>query len=166
MDSNLNYSDHISTICNKLSKTSGIIFSIPKFVPKTVLIKIYYSLVYPYLISGVLIWGGTANVHLHPLTVLQKNILRTITSFEFLAHTPPLFQETKILPIREIYEYLLDIHMFKLHSSNLLSYPDQSYNTRARNLAVPTFQRLTNTQKSVNFRGPLLWNSIPLIIRN
>ena len=130
------------------------------------LIKIYYSLVYPYLIYGVLIWGGAAYVHLHPLTVLQKKISKTITSSEFLAHTPPLFQETKILPIREIHQYLLTIHMFKLHSSNLLLYPDYSYNTRARNLAVPTFQRLTNTQKSVNFRGPLLWNSIPLIIRN
>ena len=127
----------------------------------------YYSLVYPYLIYGVLIWGGAANAHLYLLTVLQKKkILRAITSSEFLAHTPPLFQETKISPIREIYQHLLFINIFKLHSSNHLSYPDHSYNTIARNLAVPTFQHLTNSQKSVNFRGPLLWNSIPLILRN
>ena len=83
----------------------------------------------------------------------KKKILRTITSSEFLAHSPPLFQETKILPIREIYQYLLAIHMFKLQSSNLLSYPDYSYNTRARKLTVPTFQRLTNTKESVNLKA-------------
>ena len=63
--------------------------------------------------------GLCCQCSLASVNCFTNKILRTITSSEFLAHTPPLFQETKILPIREIYQYLLAIHMFKLHSSNL-----------------------------------------------
>ena len=38
-------------------------------------------------------------------------------------------------------------------------------NTRQRNLAVPEFQRLSQTQRSTNYIGPIIWNEIPAHIR-
>ena len=37
--------------------------------------------------------------------------------------------------------------------------------TRYRNLAVPKFHRLTRTQQSITFNGPLYWNQLPEEIR-
>ena len=36
-----------------------------------------------------------------------------------------------------------------------------SINTRNRNLATPTYHRLTCTQHAVSYKGPTVWNSLP-----
>ena len=84
----------------------------------------------------------------------------------YLAHTPPLFLKTKILAFSDIYKYILGIHMFKLHSTNLINYPVHNYNTRNLGNATTTFQRLSICQRSLSYKGPKLWNSIPVSIKN
>ena len=41
-----------------------------------------------------------------------------------------------------------------------------SINTRNRHLAVPPYHRLTVTQHSVSYKGPQIWNKLPLEIRS
>jgi hypothetical protein len=165
LDSNLRFSNHIQHICLKLAKTSGILYRISKLVPQNLLINLYYSLVYPYLIYGILIWGNASENNLSPLIILQKKIVRTITNSDFLAHTSPLFYQTKILRVKDVYRLNLGIHMYKEHSSNNISYPLHCYNTRTRNNASVRFQRLAQCQRSLSFNGPQCWNSIPIDIR-
>ena len=112
IDRRLSFADHINSICTKISKTIGIFYRIRFNIPESVLINLYYSLVYPYLIYGVLLWGDASLIHLHPLIILQKKVLRVITSSHYLAHTEPLFQKTKILRLNDIYSYILGIHMY------------------------------------------------------
>ena len=38
--------------------------------------------------------------------------------------------------------------------------------TRSRNLLNPNFQRLTVTQNSVSFKGPLEWNKLPIFVKD
>lgn len=166
LDHNLNFSEHIKYICAKISKSAGVLYRISKFVPSRILINLYYSLIYPYLIYGILIWGDAAKVHLNSLILLQKRIIRTITSSDYLAHTRPLFINTKILPIEHLYTYNLGIFMFKQHISKTITYPNHQYNTRAINNAVPKFQRLSQCQRSIHFNGPKCWNDIPSDIQS
>lgn len=165
LDNRLNFSSHIESICSKLSKTAGVFFRICHYVPECILINLYYSIVYPYLLYGVLIWGGACESHLSPLIILQKKIVRTVTGSDFLATTKPLFHKTKILTVKDIYLFSLGIHMYKKQSSNSIILPTHSHFTRSRNNAVPTFQRLTQCQRSIKYKGPTTWNSIPLNIR-
>lgn len=166
VDDRLNFSIHVNYICSKLAKTIGLLFRVAKTVPNYVLINMYYSLIYPYLIYCVLIWGDSANIHLHPLIMLQKKIIRVITLSDYLAHTPPLFYQTEILAFNDIYRYTLGTYMFKQHQNDTIGYPIHNYNTRNLRNAVPTFQRLAICQRSLSSNGPRLWNSIPLSIRN
>lgn len=166
LDNRLNFSMQINNICSKLSRTAGIFYRICHFVPQNTLITLYYSLVYPYLLYGVLIWGGACETHLNPLILIQKKIVRNITGSDYLSATKPLFHRTNILTVRDIYLYYLGIYMFKHQFSNINIIPDHSHFTRFRNNAVPTFQRLTQCQKSIHFNGPTNWNSIPFHIRN
>ena len=166
LDNKLNFSSHISHICSKLSKTTGILYRICKFVPLNVLIKLYYSLVYPYILYGVVIWGDSSDVYLNSILLIQKKIIRIITSSEFLSPTAPLFYSTKILHVKDVYRYNLGIFMFKKHLSGDIPLPMHSYNTRNINSAIPNFQRLSQCQRSIDYNGPKYWNNIPQNIQN
>ena len=139
IDNKLKFSGHINLICSKLSKTAGILYRVRDFVPGNVLLKLYHSLVYPYLLYGILLWGGTCSVHLNPLRVVQKRILKTITHSHILDHSAPIFNRTKILNLDDIYNYHLGIYMYKLELSNSLSNPQHSYCTRYGNRALSEF---------------------------
>ena len=165
LDNHLNFSNHVQYICSKLSKTTGVLYRLCSLIPEDVLVNLYYAFIYPYLLYGVLVWGDASAVHLNPLLVIQKRIIRIITSSDYLAHTNPLFFKTKILRISEIYKFTLGNYMYSHHISGNLIHPSHNYNTRSRNNAIPTFQRLSQCQRSLTFNGPKLWSSIPLNIR-
>ena len=143
------------------------IFHILKFhVPKKVLLNLYYSLVYPYLIYCVLAWGSTYKVHINKLVILQKRIIRSITFSPYRCHTNSLFLDTKILKIPEIFSYFLGLFAFKMDLSASFSYVSHDYITRNSSNPVSQFQRLITTQKSLNYLAPKLYSSIPVDIRN
>ena len=111
------------------------------------------------------VWEGTNDVHLNKLLLLQKKIVRIITGESYLAHTTPLFRRTGILKVKDLHIYLLAIHSYKEYHMHNLRQPNHTYNTRNRNDAVPQFQRLTLTQNSIHFAGPVVWISSPADIR-
>ena len=164
LDSNLSFRSHINIVCNKLSKTIGVLHRIQFNVPSQILINLYYSLFYPYLLYCNLIWGGTYQTHLKPLKILQKKVVRIITKQHFLAHTNDLFFQTKILKFDDIHKMLLCQYVFK----NRASLPSRNHNYLTRNSdnVLPRFQRLTITQHSIFFAAPIAWNSIPSYLKD
>ena len=166
IDSSLTFHYHINYVSQKISKTAGIFYKIRSFVKEPLLIKLYYSLIYPYLIYCNEIWGGTCDVHLNKLLLLQKKIIRIITGEPYLAHTAPLFHRTGILRVQEFHTYLLVIRYFKNYNMHGSIQSIHTHNTGNRNNAIPQFQRLTLTQNSITFAGPAAWNSLPNEIRS
>ena len=78
IDSRLSWKHHINFISSKISKTIGIISKIRHFVPRHIVIKIYQSLIYPYISYGVCAWGQSVKTNLKELLVLQKRAIRLI----------------------------------------------------------------------------------------
>ena len=58
LDEHLSWKPHIPSVSGKISKSIGIIFKSSFCLPKTSLRCLYYSLVYPYLIYCVSVWGS------------------------------------------------------------------------------------------------------------
>jgi hypothetical protein len=166
IDYKLDFSQHIKLICSKISKSCGVLYRLSSFVPHKVLITLYYNLVYPYILYGILSWGSAADVHMHPLFLLQKKIIRIVTHANYLDNTTPLFYRTNILKLFDVYKLQLGIFMYNKSRNNSLLYPDHNYDTRGRHNVVPLFQRLSQCQRSVLYCGPKLWNSIPPNIKN
>ena len=52
------------------------------FVSRNILICLYYSLVYSFLIYAIPIWGVVCENIINPLYVLQKRVVRIITNKE------------------------------------------------------------------------------------
>ena len=125
----------------------------------------YYAFIFPYLSYNVIVWGGTSNSYIKPIVIQQKRILRTICNSSRLEHTTPLFSNLKLLKFQDIYKFSMCVHMHKsIAAGNFAA--SHNVNTRNNNLAAPLFHCLTTCQHAVSFRGPQLWNSLPLYLRN
>ena len=59
-------------ICNKISKTIGTFCKLKYILPMNILINIYYSFVYPYLLYCPVVPGGTHAASLVPLMRLHE----------------------------------------------------------------------------------------------
>ena len=160
IDNALSFKSHINLVSNKISKNLGILYKLSNFVPHYVLRNIYYSLIYPYLTYCNLVWGGAASVHLNKLLLLQKRAVRIITNSEFLESTNPLFVRIKILKIADVHKYCCCLYAFK--NPNKFRAVEHNHNTRLRSqYLVPEYQRLSSTQKSLSYKIPSVFNSLP-----
>ena len=82
--------------------------------PNNILKTLYMSLVLPYLSYCNIVWGSAYKKSLHPLVILQKKCIRTITKSEYLAHTKPLFKKSKILTINQMFDFNCAQFIFKI----------------------------------------------------
>ena len=149
-----------------MSKQIGILYKLRPYVPQATLQKLYYSLVYPYLIYCNLVWGGTHELHLNPLRLLQKKIVRIIAGEEYLSHTNPIFFRTGILKLADIHTYHLALHAYRANTLGSFNLPQHEHLTRNRNNPVPPFQRLAMSQRAVSYAAPNTWNSLPRSLRD
>ena len=59
IDSHLNWKPQIENITKKLKRSVGILSKVRYFISANILISLYYSLINPFLIYGILVWGNT-----------------------------------------------------------------------------------------------------------
>ena len=97
MDQNLSFQRHINYIKEKVSRGIGILYKSRHYFSFETMRILYSAFIYPYLIS-------------------RK-----------YAHTAPLFRELKLLNIKEIYIYCVQLFMCKYHHSILPSFFSDFY---------------------------------------
>jgi hypothetical protein len=112
---------------------------------KSCLRTLYFSLIYPYLHYCILVWGSTYQSNLERIVLLQKRVIRIINKKEYDAHTSPLFKESVIFKLNDIYLFCLGKFMY-LASKNylppsfknffLVNSEVHSYNTKSSNLII------------------------------
>jgi hypothetical protein len=118
LDNHLKWKFHTDFVINKLYKTMGIINKLKYFLPQSILLNIYNSLILPHLNYGSLLWSNQAD----RVMLLQKKIVRIITRSSFISHTDPLFKRLKFLKLQDI-RFLNEIKFyFKLKNSLLPVY--------------------------------------------
>ena len=79
---------------------------------------LYYAFIYPYFTYCITVWGNTFNSVLEPLIVLQKRVIRICGAQKF-DHTYPLFQLSRILPLRNLYVYSAQLFLYKYYRQSL-----------------------------------------------
>ena len=75
IDDKLKWANHISYIKNKIAKGMGILLKARKVLKIQVLLQLYHSFVFPYLIYCSEVWGTASDIHIQPLIILQKKNL-------------------------------------------------------------------------------------------
>ena len=99
IDDHFTWKHHINYICNKISKSVGLLYKSRFFLTQKSKISLYYSLVYPYIQYCNIIWSSTYPSSLNRILLLQKRIIRIVANADYLSHTKPLFKNLKILDI-------------------------------------------------------------------
>ena len=119
IDCNLNWKSHVAEISKKIKRNIGVICKLRNFVNSHILKNLYYSLIYPYLIYGIVVWGNTYTSSTNPLFLLQKKLVRIIMFSDYLDHTNSIFLALNILKFQDLVFYHNALFMYDFHSGNL-----------------------------------------------
>lgn len=173
IDSNISWELHSNYIRKKIAKGVGIISRAKKYLNNETLLILYNSFILPYLTYGIEVWGSMIKSYVTPLLILQKKVIRIITSSHRLAPSLPLFQLLKQLPIDKLYTMKLFIFMYKVEKNIFPSVITEMFikneaihevNTRHKSLyRIPLF-RSTKLQRNVRYRGVICFNKLSEII--
>ena len=171
IDSNLTWKYHISYLTSKISKTIGVIARLRHFVPSSTLLTLYRSLISPYLLYGLTVWGQAPQIYLNQIHVIQKRVLRLIYFAPYRSSAVSVFVSSVCLPIRLLYFKAMSIFMHDVlnnlsprNISNLFSSVNvvHTYNTRlfsGGNLYTE-FSRLTHQIKSFSHASRIKCDTI------
>jgi len=171
IDSNLSWKPQVEYITKKIKRSIGLLSKLRYYVNSRILNNLYYALIYPFLMYGIIAWGNTYQTTLQPLYLLQKKVVRIITFSKFDEHSDPIFKHLNFVKIFDLVIFKISIFMYK-YNSKLLPCAFESffttidkvhgYNTRAASkkfLYLPKAR--TNYGKfNIRFQGPKIWNSI------
>ena len=78
IDDKLRWEAHITNLCKKLSSVSGVLSKLKHLLPKSVLLKIYFSLAHSRVNYLIGIWGHASKKLLHQVQIMQKRCLKHV----------------------------------------------------------------------------------------
>ena len=169
IDDSLRFSDHINLVCNKISRSIGVIKKVSDYLPQTALRSLYYTLVYPHVIYAIEVWGSSSQTQLNRLRRLLDKCLKIICE----ATRNDNRVDIRFLNFDQIYKYFCLIRIFKYYTMNLgpyfkdkfeVSSTEHQYNTRFslnRNLLHPNV-RSSKVFNSFFYNSIRFWNTIPV----
>jgi len=174
IDEHLEWNDHINLCRNRLASGVYTINSLKNILSIGLLRTIYYSMIYPYISYGILLWGSSYKHHLNTIAIQQKRAIRSINRVKYNEHTLPLFTHCRMLKLSEVYQLQLNLFMFS-HQRELLPVPLKSiftinkeihtHNTRQHQDPNIIRRKTQAMAKSFICRGPETWGSLPKMIK-
>lgn len=132
---------------------------------------LYYSLVYTHLIYGITLWGAASKIHISPLDIMHKKIVRIIGGAKFNSHTAPILKKLGMLKLEDIYRVHTCKYIYKyirgllpLPLSNIFNLAQDTHSHLTRqstSYKIQAFKARTRTgSQSIINMGPKLWNDI------
>ena len=82
------------------------------YIDINVLSNLYYALIYPFLIYGIIAWGNTYSTTLQPLFIFQKRAIRPMTFTIFHEHSSPIFRKLNIIKLDDLISYHIAVVMY------------------------------------------------------
>ena len=147
----------------------GILLKARKVLNKKVLLQLYHSFVFPYLIYYAEVWGTASDIHLQSLIKLQKKIVRIIKFSPYNSPTKIIFQQLNILPLKKLVFQRLALQMYKYEFSiiplalrNLFEKNSSvhTYYTRHRNKLRPALAKHAYRDNDFRFISVHVWNYV------
>lgn len=153
--------NHIQFTNRKLRNILYKFYELRQVVPTGILKIIYKSLVESVLSYGITAWGASCSNNLYPLMITQKYIIKVMLFKKKLYATHKLFNEAKLLNIRQL--YIRNIIRFSYKNPMYNCYVSHPANTRSKsknNLNLPN-TLYSSTQRHMSYTIPKILNLIP-----
>ncbi len=178
LDENLNWKPHISFLCEKLSKLSGLFAKLRHCCGKDLLKTIYHALVESHLQYCNIIWGHVSENILDPLIKLQDKIIRIMCFIpNHDTNMDPVYRELELLDVKKLNKLATAKFMFKFKNKKLPKSFDNFFRVSDEHHRYPLRNRIRNdytcewgkttyAMKRLQYEGVQLWNSLLPDIRN
>jgi len=164
IDKNLNWATHIENLRNTLRRNLGLIYVASTFLPRKVLILLYNSLINSKIVYCLEAWGNAPSIYLDKILTIQNRLLRII--FHKPLRFSPLYKESKILPIYELYKLRICLLAHSEFSLRLASNYLPPYPTRHAPPSLPLPLSTTACgHRQVAYQMADAWNSLPKHLR-
>ena len=168
IDDKLTWKDHITYISSKIVKNISVLNKVKYIFDCQSLKLVYCSLILPYLMYCVEIWGNSYKSNLVILEKLQKRVIRIISGANYYDHTSKLFYNLKLLKFLDLVKCKTLLVMFKAYNMMLpinlqvmfLVVKDINYSTRQINKFKVKYVRTHIKSMATSVTGVKLWNSL------
>lgn len=175
VDDRLSFVEHFNLVASKISRSCAVLRRLSSFLPFFVLKKIYLSLVYPYLVYCVELWGRSSKTMAGRLEKLQARCVKAVGGGDVVDNN--VFRQYGLLSFTDVYKYFTLCRMFKYYVLQsdvyFMNYfnsllPRHSIGTRFHansNLNTPQIL-LSKTYCSFKYNAIKYWNGLPEAIRS
>ena len=109
---------HIDTIANKVTKFSGVLNRLKRYLPGYILRTLYCSMVQSRLTYCILACG----FNYQRLIKIQKRFMRIITLSKYNAHTGPIFKSLDLLNMKGLFDLSCLKFVYKIKKLSLPNY--------------------------------------------
>ena len=93
-DENLKFDCHVDYVIGRISRTVGLLNRLKHILPDEILLRLYDSLVTPYLSYCIEVWGSVSACYMNRVLKIQKAALRAVSNLPFGSHTSPYFKNS------------------------------------------------------------------------
>ena len=164
-DENLTFKDHVNKVPSNISKAVGVMRRLNSQLPASVMVKLYYSLVYSHLIYALLAWGRSGSTNAAKIECAHRRACKLLTDYN-----------QNILTFHSTFYYFVLLKAFNSNTFNFHQYfkdklsshqPSHKHNTRYRtnsNFNTPLFNR-SKTEKCYLYHVIPIWNSLPKLLK-
>ena len=176
IDKCLSFVKHIDYVCKNLTSKISLLCKIKQYLPLETRKLYYNAYILPVVDYCLTVWGSASKYQLDRILRLQKRAARIILDMPPDAPSMSLFEKLGWLNVHERLEYNRAIVLYKSTHDLTPSYicdlfefhSSQNYNVRSVSNNNMLIKRHNSKifEKSLQYVGPRLWNSLPVTIRN
>lgn len=168
--SNLSWSTHVDHVHSRASRIFCFLYRYRTHMSKSVVMMLYYALIYSHFNYCLLVWGTATKTNLDRLLTLQKKFIRVLDCLPYHHTTAGLFQKHSLISIHNLYDLrLINYYITALKKSltgviSLYNLSEHSwkYNYRTHKLWNIPRCRTNYGQQSVSYRLPRILNESQL----
>jgi len=174
IDDRLSFSQQITSVCSKVSRSLAVIRKLSRMVPICVLRNLYLSLVYPHVTYGVEVWGSSSKTG---LTRLRSLLVGCVGLVGGDGAGGDVFGRLGLLSYDQVYRYFTLIRLYKYVKLDFSDYFSSKFLNCAVNHGILTRFSINHNlnlpiiSKSV-YRNSFFvnaikfWNNLPAHIKN
>ena len=163
VDEHLRWNYHIKTLKTKCNKAIFSIRKIKELTNTKTALMVYFALFHSIISYGTLIWGNS--VTSIELFKLQKKPIRSVLGLSQMHSCRLLFKDLNVMTLPSIYIFEM-LKYVKFNEKDFVKNQDiHGQNTRFKSDLRTNTCRLKISQNNVFSRGVLLFNKLPIQIR-
>ena len=119
LDEHLTWKYHLRHINSKTHRALFSIKQVKHILQVESLRTLYFALIQPHIIYGILAWGKACQSVVHKTGLLQKRAIHTINKAIYNSHTEPMSNQSNILKLKDLYEYQSSLFMYDFSNNRL-----------------------------------------------